>query len=107
MWFWIVSSIAGSILGSATDAWFRDTKLGIWFYNKIDSIYTWASNRYGLKLLTDEQEQMKKFPQLEKRLCAIEKQLQELGKNETYNYPTNFSSFISGMSDNTESGSRE
>ena len=102
----MVSSIAGSILGSATDAWFRDTKLSIWFYNKIDSLYTWASNRYGLKILTDEQERMKKFPQLEKRLCSIEKQLQELDKNEIYNYPTDFIS-ISGVSDNTESGSRE
>ena len=53
MWFFLISSIAGSIIGSATDSWFRDTKLGIWFYNKLDSIYTWASKRYGLKLLTD------------------------------------------------------
>ena len=43
MWFWALSAIAGSILGSATDAWFRDTKLGIWFYNKVDQLYTWAS----------------------------------------------------------------
>ena len=33
MWFWLLSSIAGSIIGSATESWFRDTKLGIWFYN--------------------------------------------------------------------------
>ena len=54
MWFFLISSIAGAIIGSATDSWFRDTKLGIWFYNKLDSIYTWASARYGLKLLTDD-----------------------------------------------------
>ena len=80
MWFWVISSIAGSILGSATDAWFRDTKLGILFYTKIDSLYTWASSRYGIKLLTDEQERMKKFPELEKRLQDIEKKLKELLK---------------------------
>ena len=34
MWFWALSAIAGSILGSATDSWFRDTKLGVWFYAK-------------------------------------------------------------------------
>lgn len=106
MWFWIISAIAGSILGSATDAWFRDTKLGIWFYNKIDLLYTWASNRYGLKILTDEQTQMKKFPQLEKRLCAIEKQLQELDRDEIYNYDTDFVS-VNGVSNDTESGSRK
>ena len=68
MWFFLISSIAGSIIGSATDSWFRDTRLGIWFYNKIDSLYTWASKRYGLKLLTDEKKRMAKFPELNKRL---------------------------------------
>ena len=80
MWFWAISAIAGSVLGSATDAWFRDTKLGTWFYAKIDSLYTWASNRYGIKILLDEQKHMKKFPQLEKRLHSIEKKLEELSK---------------------------
>ena len=54
MWFWLLSAIAGSIIGSATESWFRDTKLGIWFYTKMDQLYTWASKRYGIKILTDE-----------------------------------------------------
>lgn len=73
MWFWLVTSIAGSILGAATESWFRDTKMGVWFYAKMDSLYTWASKRYGLKILTDEQERMKKFPQLEQRLQRLER----------------------------------
>jgi hypothetical protein len=77
MWFFLISSIAGSIIGSATDSWFRDTKLGIWFYNKIDSLYTWASKRYGIKLLTDEKKRMAKFPELSKRLKTLELRLQE------------------------------
>ena len=80
MWFWAISAIAGSILGSATESWFRGTKLGVWFYNKMDMLYTWASNRYGIKMLSDEEEQMKKFPQLEKRLHNIEQKLKELLK---------------------------
>ena len=75
MWFWALSAIAGSILGSATDSWFRDTKLGVWFYAKMDSLYTWASKRYGLKILTDEQKRMAKFPELSKRLTDIETRL--------------------------------
>ena len=72
MWFWLISAIAGSIIGSATDSWFRDTKMGVWFYAKIDQLYTWASMRYGIKILTDEEKRMKKFPQLEQRLQRIE-----------------------------------
>lgn len=72
MWFFLIKSITGSIIGSATESWFRDTKLGIWTYAKIDSTYTWASKRYGLKILTDEQKQMAKFPELTKKLKEIE-----------------------------------
>ena len=72
MWCWLISAIAGSIIGSATDSWVRDTKMGVWFYAKIDQLYTWASMRYGIKILTDEEKRMKKFPQLEQRLQRIE-----------------------------------
>ena len=78
MWFWLISAIAGSIIGSATESWFRDTKLGIWFYNKVDRIYTWANKKYGLKLLRDEEDRMKKFPQLTKRLKTLESQIKEI-----------------------------
>ena len=78
MGFFLISSIAGAIIGSATDSWFRDTKLGIWFYNKLDSIYTWASARYGLKLVTDEENRMAKFPQLSKKLESLEHRLSEI-----------------------------
>ena len=78
MWFWLISAIAGSIIGSATESWFRDTKLGVWFYNKVDRIYTWANKRYGLKLLTDEEDRMKKFPQLSKRLETLESQVKQI-----------------------------
>ena len=45
MWFFLISSIAGSILGNATDSWFADTKLGVWFYKKVDNVSTWASKK--------------------------------------------------------------
>jgi translation initiation factor IF-2 len=80
MWIWIIRAIAGSILGNATATWFKKTKLGIWFYNKVDSIYKWAANKYNVKILTEEEKQMAKFPMLKKRLETIEKQLEELKK---------------------------
>ena len=82
MWFWAISAIAGSILGSATDSWFRDTKLGVWFYAKVDSLYTWAAKKYGLKLITDEQKRMAKFPQLAKRLDSLETRIRLLERDQ-------------------------
>ena len=54
MWFFLISNIAGSILGSATNSWFADTKLGIWFYKKVDDVSTWAAKKLGLKVHQDE-----------------------------------------------------
>ena len=79
MWFFLIKAMAGAIIGQATNAWFRDTKMGVWFYNKVDSLYNWAAKRYNVKLLTDEEKRMAKFPALKKRLDRIE---QELGIKE-------------------------
>ena len=75
MWFFLIKAMAGAIIGQATNAWFRDTKMGVWFYNKVDSLYNWAAKRYNVKLLTDEEKRMAKFPALKARLEKIEKQL--------------------------------
>ena len=75
MWFFLIKAMAGAIIGQATNAWFRDTKMGVWFYNKVDSLYNWAAKRYNVKLLTDEEKRLEKFPALKSRLEAIEKKL--------------------------------
>ena len=51
MWFWLISTIVGSILGNATDSWFSDTKFGGWVYRKIDQLGTWAADKLNIKIL--------------------------------------------------------
>ena len=80
MWFWLIKSITGSIIGNASAEWFKKTKLGVWFFNKVDRLYNWAAERYNIKVLTEEEKQMAKFPVLQKRLNDIEKQLKEIKK---------------------------
>ena len=78
MWFFLIKAIAGGIIGNATANWFRDTKLGVWFYNKVDQLYTWAAKRYHIKLITDEEKQMRKFPILKEKLEAMDKRMKKL-----------------------------
>ena len=52
MWFWMVTSIAGAILGQSTNAWFRKTKMGVWFYAKVEQCYNWAAKRYNIQVLS-------------------------------------------------------
>ena len=59
MWFFLIKSIVGAILGQATNSWFKKTKMGMWFYKKIDSWYNWAAKRYDLDVLTKEEKMIK------------------------------------------------
>ena len=80
MWFFLISNIAGSILGSAADSQFADTKLGIWFYNKVDNVSTWASKKLGLKVLQNESNWKKKYPNVSKKLDELEARLEKIEK---------------------------
>ena len=80
MWFWLIKAITGSIIGNASAEWFKKTKLGVWFYNKVDKLYNWATEKYNIKVLTEEEKKMSKFPMLQKRLNDLEKQLREIKK---------------------------
>jgi hypothetical protein len=78
MWFFLISSIASSIIGSAADSWFADTKMGVWFYTKIDNVSTWASKKLGLKVLQDEQSWRTKYPNVSLKIDKLEARLEKL-----------------------------
>ena len=80
MWFFLISSIAGSILGNAADSWFADTKLGVWVYKKVDDVATWASNKLGLKVLKDENNWRVKYPNVAKKIEELEARISNLEK---------------------------
>ena len=78
MWFWLISAIAGSILGNAVDSWFAETKAGIWFYKKVDQISTWATKKLNIKILADEEKWKKKYPNVAKKLIDLEQRVTHL-----------------------------
>ena len=80
MWFFLISSIAGAILGNAADSWFADTKLGIWLYKKVDDVATWASNKLGLKVLKDENNWKVKYPNVAKKIEELEARISNIEK---------------------------
>ena len=78
MWFFLISSIASSIIGSAADSWFADTKLGMWVYKKVDDVASWASKKLGLKVLQDENNWRKKYPNVSKKIDDLEARIKKL-----------------------------
>jgi hypothetical protein len=78
MWYFLIKSAASAILGSATESWFRKTRLGVWFYAKVDRLYTWAAKRYNIKLAQDATDQ--KNPALELEIKQLKNRVDELEK---------------------------
>mgnify|MGYP000153205248 CR=1 FL=1 len=78
--FWIISSITSSIIGMAAESWFADTKLGVWFYKKVDNVSTWASKKLGLKILLDETNWKKKYPNVSDKIDKLEARINKLEK---------------------------
>ena len=64
MWFFLISSIAGSILGSAADSWFAQTKAGLWFYKKVDDV--------------------SKYPHVNLKIDELEAKVNKLEKGDKY-----------------------
>jgi hypothetical protein len=78
MWFLILSSIASSIIGSAADSWFADTKMGKWFYRKVDDVASWAARKLGLKVLADETNWKTKYPNVSLKIDSLEARIKQL-----------------------------
>ena len=78
MWFFLISSIASSIIGSAADSWFADTKMGKWFYRKVDDVASWASRKLGLKVLADETNWKTKYPNVSLKIDSLEARIKQL-----------------------------
>ena len=78
MLLFLISSIAGSILGNATDSWFAGTKMGKWFYRKIDDVASWASRKLGLKVLSDETNWKTKHPNISLKIDNLEARIKQL-----------------------------
>ena len=78
MWFFLISSIASSIIGSAANSWFSKTKIGQWFYRKVDDVASWASRKLGLKVLADETKWKTKYPYVALKIDDLEARLKQL-----------------------------
>ena len=80
MLLFLIKSIVGAILGQETNSWFKKTKMGVWFYAKVDCCYNWAAKRYDLEVLSKEEKAMKRFPTLSKKMADLEKRIKKLEK---------------------------
>ena len=84
MWYFLIKAIASVIIGNAVNNWFEDTKIGVWFYKRIDDVASWASRKLGLKVLQDEKNWKVKYPNVSKKIDELEARLKTLEQGESY-----------------------
>ena len=82
MCFFLVKSILGAIVGQSTNAWFKKTKMGMWFYAKVEQCYNWAAKRYDIQVLSKEEKLIKRFPNLMQRIQRLEKQVARIKESD-------------------------
>jgi|TARA_A100001011_G_scaffold341076_1_gene373681 hypothetical protein len=81
-WLFILSlkAILSSIIGSSFYAWFKNTKVGVWFQIRIDNLMSWVSKRYDLEIISREDKWLQQYPRLADRILELEKEVAKLKK---------------------------
>ena len=82
-WLFILTlkSILSSIIGSSFYQWFKNTKMGVWFQVKLDSLMEWVAKRYDIEIASREEKWLAQYPLLAKRIVDLEKEVAKLKKS--------------------------
>ena len=78
---WIYTGIVGSIFGAITVAYLSTTRLGVWFYRKVDQFLDYLVKRRGVKWLEEPEDLWRKRnPVVAEKIDELEKKIRELEK---------------------------
>jgi len=79
---WIYTAIAGSLLGAAFLAWFKDTHAALWMYAQFDRFLDYLVDRFGWDWLQDDPlAWRKKYPKVTGKIDELEQRIAELEKS--------------------------
>ena len=69
------------MLGAASTKWFKDTRAGVWCYDRFDDIAEWATKRYGIDILDKEGIAWRtKYPNVAKEIDSLRKDIDALAE---------------------------
>lgn len=78
MYWFILKSILGSIIGSSFYNWFQGTTLGIWFQKHVDCAMQYLAEKHDLVVFKKDAKFRKQYPLIADRLDALEEDLNVL-----------------------------
>ena len=78
---WIYTAIAGSVFGAIFVAYISTTRIGLWFYSKVDLMLDYLIKRWGWTWLQQPEDAWrKKYPFVTKKIDELEQRLHRLEK---------------------------
>jgi hypothetical protein len=76
---WIYTAIAGSLIGAAFLAWFRNTHAALWLMGKFDLFLDSLVDKFGWDFLQDDPEAWRKrYPKVTKKVDELEARIRKL-----------------------------
>jgi|TARA_R110000868_G_scaffold9000_10_gene45692 hypothetical protein len=72
MYWFLLKSILGSVVGSSFYAWFKNTKVGVWFQDKLDTFLEYVADKYHIEIAKREEAWLEQFPNLRDRILQLE-----------------------------------
>ena len=76
---WVYTAIVGSIFGTIFITYMSSTKIGLWFYAKVDLFLDYLIKKWGLSFLEQPEDSWKyKYPMMRLKIDEIENRLSSL-----------------------------
>ena len=78
---WIYTALAGSIFGAIFIAYISTTRIGLWFYARVDRMLDYLVKRWGLTWLEQPEDAWRKrYPKITAKIDQLEERLKKLEK---------------------------
>lgn len=74
MYWYLLKTILSSVIGSSFYQWFKNTKVGVWFQDKLDDTMEYVSNKYDINIAKREENWLNQYPNLKQRIEKLEDQ---------------------------------
>lgn len=72
MYWFLLKSILGSVVGSSFYQWWQSTTMGLWFQKHLDAFMQHVAVKYNIEVAKKDAKFQKQFPLIAERIRAIE-----------------------------------
>ena len=78
---WIYTALAGSVFGAIFVAYISTTRIGLWFYSKVDKFVDYLVERWGWTWLQQPEDAWRqRYPKITAKIDELEARLKKLEK---------------------------